>query len=215
MKIAIVGTTCVGKTTYVNDFISNWSMYKTPTNSYRDKLKELNLPHSKNSTEETQTLILNSLIDQLTETSKQDSVIYDRSVLDVLAYSTWLNLYEKVSDKFLDQQRIIIRETLKLYDILFFIPLTKVSPVEIEDNGFREVDSIYRQEIDTIFKAFKDSYNRGDGRVFPVEDSPALIEIFGNQQERIKLTELYLTEEGKAFGEDQSLISDIIPATFK
>jgi hypothetical protein len=49
--------------------------------------------------------------------------------------------------------------------------------------------------------------------VFPASDCPAIIEIFGNQEERIKMTELYLTESGKPYGEDQSLISDIIPAT--
>jgi|APGre2960657404_1045060.scaffolds.fasta_scaffold15864_3 hypothetical protein len=215
MKIGIIGTSCVGKTTYVNDFLKKWPMYETPQNSYREKLKELNLPHSKQSNEETQTLILNCLIDQLIESSKKDFVIFDRSVVDVLAYSTWLNLYEKVSDKFLDQQRITIRETLKLYDVLFFIPLTKVAPVNIEDNGFREVDPTYRQEIDTIFKVFNDSYAKGDGRVFPAEDCPAVIEIFGSPEERIKLTELYIMEDGKCYGEDQSLIPDIIPATFK
>jgi hypothetical protein len=215
MKIAIIGTTCIGKSTYVNDFLKKWQMYTTPQNSYRDKLKELNLPHSKESNEETQSLILNSLIDELTQTSKKDFVIYDRSVVDVLAYSTWLNLNGKVSDKYLDQQRILVRETVKLYDILFFIPITKVAPVNIEQNGFREIDPIYREEIDNIFKVFQESYNRGDGRIFPTDDCPALIEIFGSPQERIKLTELYITENGKSYGEDQSLISDIVPATFK
>ena len=215
MKIAIIGTSCIGKSTYINDFLKKWQMYTTPENSYRDKLKELNLPHSKESNEETQSLILNSLIDELTQTSKQDFVIYDRSVVDVLAYSTWLNLNGKVSDKYLDQQRILIRETVKLYDILFFIPITKVAPVNIEENGFREIDPIYREEIDNIFKVFQESYNRGDGRIFPTDDCPALIEIFGSPQERIKLTELYIMENGKSYGEDQSLISDIVPATFK
>jgi hypothetical protein len=188
-------------------------MYSTPETSYRDLLKEKNLKHSKDSNEETQTLILNFLIDQAIEFSKKDNVILDRCVLDVLAYSTWLNLNGKVSDKFLDQQRITIRETLKLYDILFFMPLTKLNPIEIENDGFRETDSTFREEIDTIFKVFSESYNRGDGRVFPTTDSPALIEIFGSPEQRIVLTGLYITENGKAFGEDESLISGITPAT--
>lgn len=215
MKICCIGSQNVGKTTYVKDFLKKWPMYTSPTSSYREFLKNKNLKHSKDSNEETQQEILNFLIDQTIEYTKNDNVIFDRSVLDVLAYSTWLNLNGKVSDKFLDQQRITIRETLKLYDILFFIPLTKVSPVEIQNDGFREIDPIFREEIDTIFKVFSESYNRGDGRVFPTSDSPALIEIFGNPQERIKLTELYINENGSIFGEDQSLISNIItPSNF-
>jgi hypothetical protein len=119
----------------------------------------------------------------------------------------------KISDEFLDQQRIIIRETLKLYDVLFFLPMTKVSPVDLTDNGFRSTDPIYREEIDFIFKAFQESYHKGDGRVFPKDDTPAIIEIFGSPEERIKMTEFYVMEDGKGYGEDQSLLNEILPAS--
>lgn len=213
MKIAVIGTANTGKTTYIQDFLKKWPMYKLVDSEYRKLLKEKNLPHSKDGNEESQTAILNCLVDEIVKYSKEDFVIFDRCVLDVLAYSTWLHLNDKLSEKCLDQQRILIRETLKLYDVLFFIPLTRVAPIPIEDNGTRETDPIYREEIDTIFKAFEESYHRGDGRVFPSSDCPAIIEIFGNPEERIKMTELYITESGKCYGEDQSLISDIIPAT--
>jgi predicted ATPase len=213
MRIAIIGTQNTGKTTFVNDFIKKWPMYKTLDKSYRDILKEKKLPHSKNATEETQKVILDFLIDQVTESSKDDNIILDHSVLDCLAYSTWLCLNEKVSEKFLDQQRIIVRETLKLYDVLFFIPLTKAAPIKIQNDGFRETDPIFREEIDNIFKVFQESYHNGDGRVFPKDDTPAVIEIFGSPEERIKLTEFYITEDGKAYGEDQSLLDTVISAT--
>lgn len=215
MRIAVIGTANIGKTTYIKDFLKKWTMYEAIDSNYRNLLKEKNLPHSKNGTEESQTIIMNCLVDEIVENSKKDFVIFDRCVLDVLAYSSWLHLNDRVSEKFLDQQRILVRETLKLYDLLFFIPLTKIAPVEIENNGIRETDPIYREEIDTIFKSFEESYHRGDGRIFPKDDSPAIIEIFGNQEERIKMTELYLREDGKCFGEDESLISDIVPATVR
>lgn len=213
MKIAVVGTQCVGKSTYIKDFLKKWPMYTTPEKSYRDVVREKNLPHSSNSNEETQTLILNFLVDQAIEYSKNDNVILDRCVLDVLAYSSWLNMKGKISDDFLDAQRIIIRETLKLYDVLFFLPITKVSPVELTDNGFRNTDPIYREEIDFIFKAFQESYHKGDGRVFPKDDTPAIIEIYGNPEERIAMTSFYVMEDGKGYGEDQSLLNEILPAS--
>lgn len=213
MKIAVSGSTNMGKSTYIKDFLKKWPMYQTPEKSYRDVLKEKNLSHSKNSSEETQKIILDFLVDQAIESSKQDFVITDRCVLDVLAYSSWLNLNDKATDKFVDDQRIIVRETLKLYDIIFFIPLTKVSSIPMEDNGFREIDETYREEIDNIFKAFGQSYNSGDGRIFPKDDSPAWIEIFGNPEERIKMTEFYITENGTCYGDDQSLLSQVIGAS--
>lgn len=213
MKIAVVGSQNTGKTTYINDFLKKWTMYTRPTRSYRDLIKEKNLPRNEEGTEESQTLILNALVDQAIEYSKKDNVILDRCVLDALAYSTWLCLNGKVTEKFLDQQRIIVRETLKLYDILFFIPLTKSAKVEIVDDGIRSINPVYREEIDNIFKVFQESYHRGDGRVFPKDDTPAIIEIFGNPQERIKLTEFYIKDDGKIYGEDESLLSTVIPAT--
>ena len=209
MKIAVVGTQCIGKSTYINDFLHKWTTYKTPSTCYRSLIKEKKIEINKSGSEETQKIILDFLIDQAMSYSKDENVIFDRCVLDNLAYSSWLFLNNKVSEKFLDETRILVRETLKLFDIIFFLPLTNVSPVEIVEDGVRDTDPIYREEIDNIFKAFSRSYVQGDGRIFPANDSPALIEIFGSPSGRIQLTSLYLTEEGKAYGEGQSLISDL------
>jgi hypothetical protein len=209
MKIAISGTHCVGKSTYIKDFIKHWSCYETPEKSYRELIKEKNLPHSKEGTEESQRIVLDALCDQLQQNSKSEFMIFDRCVLDNLAYSSWLNLNGKVSDKFLDQSRIIVREALKMLDIVFFLPLTKVAPVEFKEDELRDNDLVYREEIDNIFKIFVHSYRQGDGRVFAADDAPPIIEIFGNPEQRIKLTELYIDTNGKPHGEDKSLISDI------
>ncbi|NBO98618.1 MAG: hypothetical protein EBU90_00555 [Proteobacteria bacterium] len=209
MKIAVSGTHCTGKSTYVRDFLKTWTNYKTPEKSYRDYIKEQNLPHSKEGTEESQQIILNALLDQAQEYSKNDNVIFDRCILDNLAYSSWLNLNGKVSDKFLDESRILIREALKTFDVIFFVPLTKVAPVEFKEDELRDNDLVYREEIDNIFKVFVQSFHQGDGRVFAADDAPPIIEIFGNPIERIEMTKLYITEEGQPYGEDKSLISDI------
>lgn len=214
MRISITGTHSTGKTTYVSDFLKKWSMYETPPNSYRELIKNKNIPHSKNGTEESQKQILDYLIDQAIENSKKEFIISDRCVLDNLAYTSWLNLNGKVSDKFLEQTRTLTKETLKLYDVIFFVPLTKVAEVKLEENSIRETDPVYREEIDHIFKAFYQSYTKGDGRVFPVDDSPAMIEIYGDRETRIKMTELYIKENGKPFADEESLISDIVPASF-
>lgn len=209
MKIAITSTQNMGKSTYISDFLKEWPMYKTPEKSYRDVIKEKNLVINENGTEENQRIILNALVDQAIEFSKNDNVILDRCVLDNLAYTSWLNLNGKVSDKFVDETRLIVRETLKMYDLLFFFPISKFNNVPMEKDGLRSIDPIYREEIDILFKVFQTSYLSGDGRVFPSSECPAMIELFGSREERIKLTSLYINKDGKPFGEDQSLMSEI------
>jgi hypothetical protein len=209
MKIAVCGTSCIGKSTYIKDFLKQWTMFETPNTSYRDILKEKSLPHSGSGTEESQKIILDYLVEQAIQSSKKDFTILDRCVLDNFVYTSWLFLNGKISEKFLEESRILTRETLKLYDVLFFIPLTKVAPVKIVEDELRDTDPQYRQEIDNIFKVYIESYRKSEGKIFPSEDCPAVIEIFGNPKERIKMTELYITNEGKPYGEDQSLLSGL------
>lgn len=212
MKIAITGTQCVGKSTFIADFIKKWPMYKVAGSDCSSLIQEKKLKHSQESTEETQDIILNHLVDQALSCSKKDYVIFDRCVLDNLAYTSWLNLKGKITDQYLNKIIPIVRETIKLYDIIFTIPLTRVSPVEITDNGTRDLDPIFREEIDNILKVFNESYHRHDGRVFDPSDCPAIIEIFGKPEERIKMAEFYINEAGNMYGEDDSLIQ--IPAEF-
>ena len=209
MKIAICGTSCVGKSTYIKDFCKEWENYENPSKTYRDLIKSKNLNHSSNGDEDSQRQILNALIDQATQFSKKENIIFDRCVLDNMAYTSWLYLKDKVSEKFLDETRILVRETLKLYDIIFFIPITKVSPVQMSESELRDNDPIYREEIDNIFKTFVTSYHKSEGKIFPSEDCPAVIEIFGSPEERIQMTKLYLTEEGNPYGENQSLLTGL------
>ncbi len=46
MRIAISGAQNTGKTTLLRSFLHTWTNYNTPENTYRQKLKELNLNHS-------------------------------------------------------------------------------------------------------------------------------------------------------------------------
>jgi len=209
MKICVTGTACQGKSTYISDFLKNWPMYKTTEKSYRDIIKEKNLNINENGDEESQKIILDVLVDQAISFTKDENVILDRCVLDNLAYTVWLNLNGKVSDEFVDQTRTIVHETLRMYDVLLFFPITKQSPIKIVDDGLRSVDPQYREEIDAIFKIFQQSYLDGDGKIFPKNDCPAFIEMFGTPEQRIKLTELYINKDGSPYGDEDSLMSDI------
>ena len=204
MRIAITGSANTGKSTLVSDMVSVWENYTPNHYSYRDILKEKNLKHSKQSNKDTQWLILNNMVDELQKYTSKDYVVFDRCPLDNLAYSLWL--YEKglgdIDDKFIGECIPIVRESLRLLDIVFFIPITRVSPIEIVDNGTRETCSEFIGEVDNILKSITEQYNRSleKSAIFPKDDCPGIIEIFGKREERICLIKQYLNEAGDLFG---------------
>jgi GTPase SAR1 family protein len=211
MKIAIIGSQCTGKTTYIQDFLKNWPTYKLcPKPRYSELIKEKNLKLNEDGTEESQRIILNSLADQVIYTPKTENTIFDRSVLDNLVYTMWLNEKGKVSDAFVRETIKIVKETLVFYDILFFLPISKQSPIPFELGENRSNDPTYREEIDNIFKALVMQYSIGDKTYFPFDHelgSPAVIDIFGNREERIALTKMYIQEDGSAYSEKDTLLT--------
>jgi hypothetical protein len=210
MRIGISGSINVGKTTLVNDFLRAWPNYKTPESTYRDVLKSKNYPHSKNCNKEGQWAILNHMIDEMQKYTKSDNIIFDRNPLDCLVFSLWAAEMgtSDIDKPFIDKIIPIVKESLKNIDLIFFVPITAVSPVEIVDDGKRETDPQYIGEIDHIFKALFHEYQHSLGKTpfFSADDCPAIIEIFGKPEERILLIRQYLDENGNVYGEEDDTI---------
>jgi len=210
MRIAISGSACQGKTTLVNDFIENWPMYKRSNESYRKIIKEEKLGINKNVNKDGQWKILNCLVDDIQKSSTEKYVLFDRCPLDNLVYSLW-SMESGASDidkAFIDECIPVVRESVKLLDIIFFLPITKVAPVRIELKEDRETDTVYIKEIDNIFKALERQYMINGGEpFFCKDDKPGFIEIFGSPEERIKMIELYIAKTGDLIDEQESVLS--------
>ena len=212
MRIAVSGTSCQGKTTLIKDFIKEWPMYSTPEKTYRDFINENNLPYSDNTNKDAQWSILNHIIDTIMESEKGDNVIYDRCPLDNIVYSLWA--HEKgindIDKKFIDKCIPVVRESLKFLDVIFFTPITKVGPVDLVDDGTRSINKEHVQEIDNIFKGMEQQYfqNLKGSPFLPYDDCPAIVEIFGNERERVYLARQYIDAEGDLLGENNSTILD-------
>lgn len=205
----ITGAQNVGKSTFINDFIAQWPTYKVADNSYREKLKaDKKIKLNQEGDEESQVMIRDILIEQAQKYTKDEDIIFDRGIFDNLVYSLWLNSKGKASDEFIKSQIPIIRETLKLYDIIFFIPLLKNYniPIVPSADGSRDLDPIFRDEIDVIMKSLEEQYQKGKRIFFPADDCPALIEIFGDRTQRIEMAKLYIAPSGKCYGEEDTLI---------
>ena len=204
MRIAIAGTANMGKSTLLKDFLTYFSSYEADTETYRKKIKDEDLPHSKETNKDTQWEILNHMIDRMQLYGKDDNVIFDRCPLDNLVYSLW-SLEKNASDiddDFISKCLPLVQESMKHLDIIFFLPISKFNKVPIENDGMRETDETYIKEIDAFFKVIQRHYdeNPQSNPYFPREDMPAMIEIFGNPQERLEMIKLYIDDEGDLIG---------------
>lgn len=168
MKIGLVGTVSVGKTTLVNALkeLPQFKDYHFATE--RSKyLRDLGIPLNTDSTLKGQTIFLAERVSEL----MRDNLITDRTVIDVMAFtnaSKSIKQGDKIS--FEEYARNFINE----YDYIFYI-----SPdgVEIEDNGVRETNAEYRDLIDFTIKHLIGNYQHRINKFFSIS---------GTTEERIK-----------------------------
>lgn len=206
MRIAISGAQNTGKSTLIKDFMTVWPMYQTPGKSYRDILKEQNLPHSTETSRATQLTILKYMTTLQKNFKNTDYVIFDRCPTDCLVYTLWA--YEKglgdIDDAFVSFVIKETKESLRNLDIIFYVPAT--DNIDIVEDGFRSTDIQYRAEIDTIFQTLFDQYQKQNDVFFPKDDTPGIIHVTGSRQQRLVEIGKYINEHGNIYGEESSLI---------
>jgi len=143
MKIGLCGTMSVGKTTLVHALqeLPEFKdyMFRTERSKY---LMSQGIPLNTDSTLKGQTVFLAERASELI----QENIITDRTVIDVMAFAQ-----ASKSMDWTDKEAFYAYATRLIgeYDYIFY-----VSPegVEIEDNGIRETDANYREEIDAIIR---------------------------------------------------------------
>ena len=210
MKVAIMGPQCNGKSTLIKEFIKRWPMYKEVKSSYRNLIKTGKITNNQEGTAESQKTILNAIIDDTQKAAAEGNnlLVFDRCVMDNIAYSLWLNEKGKVSDEFIMDTKRIAFEAIRTFDIIFYLPLRK--EIKITPKKGRDIDPVYRQEIDNIFRAIVGTYEKSAGIFFPKEDCPAVITLEGPPDLRIEQIPMYIKPSGKFFDEnDGSLLANM------
>ena len=150
MKIGFCGTMSVGKTTLVNalkelpefkDYI-----FRTERSKY---LMEMGIPLNTDSTLKGQLVFAAERASELL----QKNIITDRKIVDVMAFNALSKSMTATESYFLNHT---LEHLINDYDYLFYI---SPAGVEVEDNGIRETNSKYRDNINKKILEILDTYS--------------------------------------------------------
>ena len=149
MRIGLVGTMSVGKTTLARALGEIDPLRDHSTWTERSKyLRDLGIPLNTDSTLRGQFVFLAERATELL----YDKIITDRTIWDVCAFTLSAKSISDYAKRDFVNAAMNLREN---YDVVIY-----VSPqgVEIEDNGIRETDMEYRNKIDTVIKMLLEEY---------------------------------------------------------
>ncbi len=187
MRIAISGTHCMGKTTFIQDFLKNYPEYIYEEEPYYRLQENHDIEFSVEPT-------IDGFIEQLEYSRErldfhaaQENVIFERCPIDFVAYSMYLSYQEgmNLEDTHIFEMIPEIKEVLENLDLIVFLPMTREHPIIFPESE----DGIYRESVDV---ALKQIYREDLFDFFPNHGHPQLIEIWGNPEERMKQLEFIL-----------------------
>ena len=186
MRIAISGSHSLGKSTLVWDWIKRHPQYTREEEPFRaldGEMYDIRFRQESNRLHNGIQMYYNASRVNL-YSSINDCVIFDRAPVDYIAYSQYTadKKTTDIDDAFVEAMVPRVKETLQRLDLIVFVPMTDLWPVDMEDDGIRPVDLPYRAEVDAIFKQI---YRDERFSVMPDKNRPKLIELWGSREQRL------------------------------
>ena len=184
MKIVVTGTACTGKSTFIKDFLEQDERYTLPSTTYREFALENNIPLNREGNADSQSAIMQCVRQQFEETRDLSNVIYDRGPMDVLAYS--MSLFRNgiiEDDRYTVNQRAEAVKMMMEFDINQIFMVRHWKDMVIVEDGVREVDRDYIEEIDNIMN---------EVHSMPKFIRTRTVSIEGSRKERVKQANLYI-----------------------
>ena len=148
MKIAVMGPQNTGKSTFVGDFLKKYQNYDTPTETYRDVVRDQQLIINQNSSTDSQKAIRDFLFVQI-KTNTKNNIIFDRCVIDNYVYTYVQYEAGMIAKKFVDETYKIMIDGLEYIDTYIFIPAA-VSVALVNDT-LRDTDKGYIDRVNHHF----------------------------------------------------------------
>jgi hypothetical protein len=183
-------------------------MYNTPSKTYRDVIKESNLSHSSNTSDETQLTILNWMMEEQSKSTKDSKIVYDRCPWDNLAYTLHGNALGTITDETAAATISFVKESMKDLDIIFWL---KYNPaIKIVDDGMRDAKLDYIKQTDMVFQGLFDQYmeNLEQDVFYPPTDCPAIVcidEHFTSIDDRLMFIGEFIDHKGDLIEGDSLL----------
>lgn len=186
MRIAVSGTHCMGKSTFIDDFIKVHPDYRVESEPYyklqEESAVELSLEPSLDSLVEQ----LECSITQVEQCHNDQNVIFDRCPVDFIAYALCA-LHEEsidIHDNEISESFSEVKEALDSLDLIVFLPITPEHSIE-----YTEDNPAYRKLADHYFKKiYRDDFYD----LFPKYNHPKIIELWGDRATRMKTIQSYL-----------------------
>lgn len=140
MKIALIGTHGVGKTTLCYDLAALLKRRNVHVDMVKEVARLSPLPINRKTSLDAQTWILATQVaEEIRSAAHHDVVVCDRSVLDNYAYMVFACGRQKAIERF-------VEHWMKTYDLLFKVPVSGAAPVD----GVRDTDEVFRLGIDRL-----------------------------------------------------------------
>ena len=166
MRIGLCGTVSVGKTTLVNALVENFHFAYYQTATERSKyLMNLGIPLNTDSTLKGQFIFLAERATEL----MLDNIITDRTIWDVCSFTALAKSIPNHQKYDFEHAAMNLKDE---YDLVVYV---KPDGVEIENNGIRETNSDYRNQVDQQIQNLLELY--------PPKD---LLIVSGSTEERVK-----------------------------
>ena len=197
MRIAISSTTGIDRAGIIDRFIKEWPLY-TKNEAWKSIIRDSKSEDAL----ELNKKILTGMRDETRKYGKDDNVIFNRCTFDMMGYILWGHTEspELYTEEYVEECKDIFRESTKFIDIIYYIPLSRVS------NNLDQTKKVKR--IDDCLKFIERQYMTEKVSSFFIhDDRPALIELVGDIESQIGLMKLYLNDSGGIDEKD----TDILP----
>lgn len=160
MHVHFIGAQGTGKTTLLNQLVEESIKFdsginiKTITNVVRSLVESEGIKINKKGNSTSQNLIFDEYLKIFSNVDPYIDWVSDRSLIDVVAYTKYLNTRNKVSLKRYEQQFNILKlwyenSPIAKNTIFVYFPIE----FNVVEDGVRSVDEEYRREIDNNIKS--------------------------------------------------------------
>lgn len=186
MRIAVSGTHCSGKTTLIEEFLRARPDFAHEPEAYTVMVEDFGEEFSSEPGADDFYRMLEFDVCRLSNRPPDERVIFERSPIDYLAYLLALkDLKRDDVDYVVELALPRIREAIQSLDMIVFLPLDQADGIELPEAE----DPKLRRAVDARLVAIF-----GDDEFGVVSsDGPAIVEVRGTREQRLRMLEDAMT----------------------